>query len=121
LIIITWSQNSNDFQIKELESVAIPFFPEANGKPDWKVMSAYKGELNKYVKSNRSDETERVISSNRKTYNLYKTDEGIGSSVNEPPLSYGAKTFPSLYYHTKEKVENNKTELIEAFSKVITS
>lgn len=121
LIIITWSQNSSDFQIKEIESVAIPFFPETNGKPDWKVMSTYKGELNKYVKSNRSLEKERVISSNRKTYNLHKTDEGVSSSVNEPPLSYGAKTFPSLYYNTKEKVENNKMELIDAFSKIITS
>lgn len=121
LIIITWSQNSSDFQIKELESVAIPFFPETNGKPDWKEMSAYKGDLNKYIKSNRSDEIKKTISSNRKTYNLYKTDEGISSSVNEPPLSYEAKTFPSLYYNSKEKVENNKMGLIDAFLKIINS
>ncbi len=119
LIIITWSQNSSDFQIKELESVAIPYFPEADAKPDWKAMSAYKGDLNEYVKSNRSKDLEQKISSYRKTYNLYKTNEGISTSVNETPLSYQAKTFPSLYYKSKEKVANNRMGLIDAFLKII--
>lgn len=121
LVIITWSQNSSDFQIKELESVAIPFFPKANGKPDWKEMSTYKSDLNKYVKSNRSKEIEQKISSNRKTYNLYKTDDGISFSVNEPTLSFGAKTFPSLYYNSKKKVKDNKIGLVDALLKIINS
>lgn len=119
LIIITWSQNSYDFQIKELESVSIPFFPESNGRPNWKILSAYKGDLNEYIKSNRSKEIEQKISKNRKTFNLYKTTEGINSYVNEPPLSYEKKTFPSLYYSSKKKVKNDKMGIVDAFVKIL--
>ncbi len=119
LFIITWSQSSNDYQLKELDSLAIPYFPENNGKPDWKTMSSYKGELHNYVKSNRSTDWEDKISFSRKTYNLYKTDHGTGSTINEPSLSYGNKTFPSLYYNSKEKVENNRESLVNAFLKIL--
>lgn len=119
LLIITWSQKSSDFQIKELECVSIPFFPESNGRPDWTVMSAYKGDLNAYIKSNRSKEIEQKISKSRKTFNLLKTAEGINTYVNVPPLSYEEKTFPSLYYSSKMKVRNDKMGLVDAFLKIV--
>lgn len=120
LIIVTWSQSNKDFIIKELQSVAIPFFPEKDGKPIWKEMSRYKSALNRYVLSNRTKENEDIISKNAKTYNLTNDDGAMGSVVNEPILSYGAKTFPSLYYKSKNKSSENN-DFIKSFINILES
>ncbi|PWN58439.1 hypothetical protein [Chryseobacterium viscerum] len=118
-IIITWSQNSNDFQIKELEKVSIPFFPLKNGKMDWDYQNRYKAVMNKYVNQNKPENLHNEISKNGKTYNLIKEDNRIVQTVNEPPLSYGNKTFPSLYYVRKEKVSNNREVLLQYFNNIV--
>lgn len=119
LIIITWSQVSQDFQIKELDKVSIPFFPEEQGKIDWKYMAKYKGALHQYVNSNRNKEIENNISENAKTYNLTKEENTIKTNINEPPLSYENKTFPALYYSQKEKIQNNREGLADLFQKML--
>lgn len=117
--IITWSQNEPDFIIKELEIVTVPYFPEANGKPDWATINSYKKDMNHFVNQDKPDPILQKISNSYKTYNLVKKDESIDSVLNEPPLSYGAKTFPSLYYHSKVLVQDSSEKLPVLFSELL--
>lgn len=119
LFIITWSQTEDDVQIKELDLVAIPYFPTTKGKPDWKQMSAYKGDLNKYVHSNRQEKEENNIAQIYKTYYLNKENNKMTYAVNEPVLSYADKTFPSLYYSFQQKIEGNRRAVADVFKKLI--
>jgi hypothetical protein len=117
--ILTWSQAEHDFILKEVEIITMPHFPEKNGKPDWDYMNAYKRDMNRYVLSNKAKQQEEAISSKYKTYNLDYIPPGMSASINEPPLSIGDKTFPSIYYNSKELVRNSRQELVTKFIKLI--
>ncbi|MEO7081920.1 MAG: hypothetical protein ABIY71_10355, partial [Flavobacteriales bacterium] len=119
LFIITWSQSSDDFQLKELDRVAIPHFFQGSDKPDWKAMTSYKEDLHNYVNSGRSAALKTTIAGSRQTYTLHKAEHGIGITVHEPPLSYTRKTFPSLYYSSYAKVKNDRTSLAPALLKLL--
>ncbi|WP_313032031.1 hypothetical protein [Soonwooa sp.] len=114
-IIITWSQNNFDFQLKILDKVTIPYFPLKNGSIDWDYHNKYKAAMNKFINQNKPDSIYNSISNNGKTYNLVNDNSRINMIINEPPVTYGDKTFPSLYYKSKEKVENGKSHLLEYF------
>jgi hypothetical protein len=115
LLVITWAEDDQDFILKEIELVTIPFFPQVNGKPDWKIMEAYKADLNRYVSNNKPKEMEGKISRSYKTYNFEYTDGHMSSILNEPPTSYSSKTFPSIYYSFKELVSGKRNELVPLF------
>jgi hypothetical protein len=120
-LIITWAQKEDDFILKEVEIITIPHFPNKNGKPDWDYINSYKASMNKYVVSGKTEQHAKSISNTFKTYNL-KNDEGIiNSIVNEPPLSYGNKTFPSIYYHSKELTQKNREILVSKFVELLNS
>ncbi|MDM1501205.1 hypothetical protein HX071_03190 [Myroides marinus] len=119
-IIITWSQNNDDFQIKELEKIAIPHFPfKDDGKMDWDYHNRYKNAMSQYVNQNRQNNLFESICNNGKTYFIVKNNNNINSVFNDPILSLENKTFPSLYYHSKHKVENNRALLLEHFNSII--
>jgi hypothetical protein len=118
-LVITWAQAEEDFILKEIEVVTIPFFPQSDGKPNWKQMDAYKADLNRYVSNAKSKEIEEQISKKYKTYNIDYSEGQMNMQVNEPPTSYEAKTFPSIYYRYKELVKGNQSELLRLFSILI--
>lgn len=118
LLIITWAQDSLDFQIKELDRVTIPYFIKDN-RFNKDYMDKYRGALNKYVNKNRDKRFEDNIAENVKTYNLIKEGNSIKTITNEPVLSYENKTFPALYYSKKEKTQNNKEALVDVFLKIL--
>lgn len=117
--IITWSQGENDFILKEVETVTIPQFPIPKGKADWKYINSYKAAMNKYVISGKTSEQEKRIADNYKTSNFQNNDGEIKSIVNDPPLSIGAQTFPSIYYHKKELTKNNREALVTKFVELL--
>lgn len=120
-LIITWAKNEDDFILKEVEIITIPFFPNINENPDWNYINKYKDLLNKYTVSGKSELHAKDISDKFKTYNL-KNNEGIISSiVNEPPLSYENKTFPSIYYQSKELIKENREILASKFVELLNS
>ncbi len=116
--IITWSRHENDFILKELDSVAIPYFPQKDGKPDTTVMSSYKRELHRYVHSGRDKEIARQIAARYKTYSLKWDGRKSITRIHQPPLSYRDKTFPALYYKSKLIIKNNRTQLAEQFNRL---
>jgi hypothetical protein len=120
-LIITWSQGENDFILKEVEIITIPYFPNHDGKPDWNYINSYKASMNTYVGSGKTEKYEKAISSKFKTYNLINDEGTINSVVNEPPLSYESRTFPSIYYHLKELTKNNREALVAKFVELLNS
>ena len=117
--IITWAQNTTDFILKEIEIITIPYFPEKNGKPDWNYINAYKSDLNRYVNNNKQDNTKQKINKYYKTYNLEFNEPDMNMVVNDPPLSEQYKTFPSIYYKSKELVRQDRIELVNRFVQLI--
>ena len=118
-LIITWSQNENDYILKELELVTAPYFPTKNGKLNWDVVNAYKRDLNIFVNNRRQQKNFDKIAQAYKSYHLYKSTSGICIQVNEPPLEYGNRTFPSLYYSSKVLVKGSKERLKEDFQNIL--
>lgn len=117
--IITWSQNEEDYILKELELVTAPEFPQNNGKVNWDIVNAYKRDLNKFVNNGKQKSDFDNVANNYQSYNLYKVDTGIQSQVNEPPLSYSNQTFPSLYYSSKKLVEGTKGQIVADFKSLL--
>jgi len=119
--IITWAQFQADFILKEVEIITIPHFPYKDGKPYWDYINAYKRDMNKYVTKNKDQVEEKNIATKYKTYNLKYDDTTMNMVVNEPPLSYKHKTFPSIYYNSKELVQSGREELVNKFISLLNS
>lgn len=120
-LILTWAQSEDDYILKEVDIITIPYFPNKEGKLDWNYINAYKADMNKYVNSGKSEENRVSISNSYKTFNLIEDGGRVESVINEPPLSYDNKTFPSIYYHKKELVQNDKDSLIQKFKDILKS
>lgn len=119
--ILTWAPAEGDYMLKEVDTITIPYFPDKEGKPDWDYMDAYKAGMHRYVTSGKSVANEDAIAANFQTYNLITKDGRIDSVVHGPPLSYGDKTFPSLYYCRKELVQNGRASLVQRFIDLLTA
>jgi hypothetical protein len=113
--IITWAQSETDFILKEVEIITIPHFPDKDGKPNWDYINAYKRDMNRYVTKNKDQGEQKNIEQKYKTYNLDYDDVAMNMVVNEPPLSYENRTFPSIYYNSKELVQTGREELVKKF------
>jgi hypothetical protein len=120
-LILTWAQAEEDYILKEVDIITIPYFPDKGGKPDWDYINAYKGGMHNYVTAGKKAVDEAVISNKFKTYNLTEESGNVASVVNDPPLSYGNKTFPSIYYNQKELVQNDKQSLVQKFIDILNS
>ncbi|MEC3879043.1 hypothetical protein [Parapedobacter sp. 10938] len=119
--ILTWAPAEDDYMLKEVDTITIPYFPYKEGKPNWDYMNAYKAGMHRYVTSGKLVANEGAIAANFQTYNLIKKQGRIDSVVHEPPLSYGDKTFPSLYYCRKELVQNDQASLVQRFIDLLTA
>lgn len=64
---------------------------------------------------------EKLITDNFTTYNFQNEKGVINSVINELPISFDNKTFPSIYYNQKELTQCNREALVEKFIKIINS
>jgi hypothetical protein len=71
-LILTWAQAEEDYILKEVDIITIPYFPDKGGKPDWDYINAYKGGMHNYVTAGKKAVDEAVISNKFKTYILQK-------------------------------------------------
>jgi hypothetical protein len=116
--VITWSTINDDYILKEIESIALPYFPlAANGTIDWNYSKAYKASMNEYANTKNAKSQADLIAKG-KTFN-FSSGIPLNVIVNHPPLSIVNKTFPSLYYKYKKLNQGNKTELLTDFMEIL--
>jgi hypothetical protein len=114
--VITWSKDDLDFILKEIEVITIPYIPEGAG---WKVMNAYKSDLHNYISGGKPTELETQIANSYRTFNFEYSKSEMHLIVNDPPTSYGSKTFPSIYYRYKQLIEGKREQLLPLFKQLI--
>lgn len=96
-LTIVWSQSEEVVVIKILDAVT---FPEIKDRVD---NSSYAIELNMFRDviskdpKNMENKFYDSIRNKYQSYNLKYEGDRMGTVINEPPLSYGSKTFPFIY------------------------
>lgn len=117
LLIVTWAQDSVDFILKEVERIT---FPDLPFEKDWTLTNNYKRDMHEYsVKKDR--ESGMKISKNYHTYNLEYEDYSMKINRHAPPLTASEKTFPFMYYRTKDMVLCDDNELPKRFTARLTA
>lgn len=116
-IIITWSQHSLDFHIKEIDMVIIPDFTQW-WLFDWAYMMRYKNSLHEYA-NNPSEINENNICKSYSTLSLSYKNTRMDHQLHQPLLSRIDKTFPFIYYK-KKSLSNNEDELIKKINEFLT-
>jgi hypothetical protein len=118
--IITWATTNQDYILKEVDKISIPFFPpKENGTMDWDYSNKFKAAMNKYANS-KNEETKNKILANGNTFNFIRTDTNqISINYNTPPLSIVAKSFPFIYYKYKNLTINNYENLNTEFKNLL--
>jgi len=118
--IITWSTISEDYILKEIEKIALPYFRNnANGSRDWAFSNRYKAAMNKYSNT-KNDATKLIVANEGMTVIFVRTLlNQINVTTNVPPLSLEKQTFPHLYYSSKSLTQGNKNQLIDEFTALI--
>ncbi|MGV3761448.1 hypothetical protein [Parapedobacter sp.] len=118
--ILTWAPAEGDYMLKEVDTITMPYFKKTQDNRDWKYRDAYKAAMHRYVADGKLAANEDALAANFQTYHLIKKEDRIETVVNEPPLSYGDKTFPSLYYRRKELIRNDRASLVQRFIDMLT-
>ena len=111
LFIVTWSQQSDDYILKEVDIISFPDLPFAN---DWKRHGEYQKLMHDYANS-RDINVAKKIKDNFSTYQLVYDDAAIHLEYHQPPLKGKEKTFPLIYYRYKNKVQGRKERLPKDF------
>jgi hypothetical protein len=119
LLVITWAQHEDDFQLKEIEKVVIPCFKTTNGHRDWQRRTAYKEDMHRYANSGKSEAQQYTIAESYPTYTLRYEVPHMREHQHHPPLSYDDQTFPAIYYKNKELVQNNRNALVHKFDDLL--
>ena len=115
LFVITWSQNENDFILKEIEIITFPNLPYAQ---NWPLTNQYKAALHKFANAkNKANAVE--IANKYSTLNLKYQGAAMQSIINNPPLNIKNKTFPLIYYSYKQLIQGKKEELPNLFKSLI--
>lgn len=117
--IITWSTINYDYVLKEVDVITLPYFlKKQDGKMDWDYLNNYKGIMHKYATTKN-----KYLISRIETYGnslqFSKITNSVSSILISPPLSIANKTFPSIYYKSKNLTLNNKKHLSVEFSNLI--
>lgn len=111
LFIVTWSQQSDDYILKEVDIISFPNLPFSN---DWKRHGEYQKLMHHFANS-RDVNVAKIIMENFFTYQLVYDDAAIHLEYYQPPLSGKEKTFPLIYYRYKNKVPGGKEVLPKDF------
>ena len=115
LFIITWAQGQNDFILKEVGRITFPELPFAK---DWNKTNSYKRDMHNFVTTKKRDYGHKIAN----TYQSFilRYDHPImNREVFNPPLSAKNKTFPFIYYSSKQKVIGKMEELPTYFENLI--
>lgn len=121
LYVITWSENSNDFILKEIDQVVLPQFPREN---DWRLHGEIETNLHylaMYYRVNKeyAFRYAKWIASKTISYNLMYTQNHMNMIYNNPPLNPSLKTFPKLYYKFKHLEKDSRESLPILFLELI--
>lgn len=117
LFIITWSESSNDYILKEVEKVTLPDLPR---NKNWKLHNLIEENMHQLAVNYRTNKEYALkyadwIMKNTSSYNLEYIENFIKLIHNQPKLDLKEKTFPKLYYKYKHFEKDNKEKLPEEF------
>lgn len=107
LFIITWSQTSKDFILKEIEVITFPNLPFSS---DLKKHNEYQLLMHKYANS-RDKKVAAIIASQFSTYKLTYSPPQMRKDIQKPPLCGRDKTFPLIYYRYKKLEQGHEDRL----------
>ena len=113
LFVVTWSESSEDFILKEIDQVTLPQFPR---EKNWRLHNKIEENLHNlavYYRVNKDYALRyaKWISENTSSYNLSYNDGSMEMIFHSPKLNVANKTFPKLYYKFKHLEKNNKEKL----------
>lgn len=111
LLVITWSQNENDFILKEIEMITFPDLPYSR---NWSLTNQYKADLHKFA-NEKTRANAIAIADKYRTLNLRYQGAAMQSVINNPPLNTRNKTFPLIYYSYKQLIQGKREELPNLF------
>lgn len=115
LFIVTWSQQSDDYILKEVDIISFPDLPFAN---DWELHKQYQELMHRYASSRDVNAAEK-IKRDFSTYQLVYSHPVMRQVSLQGPLSGEGKTFPLIYYRYKNKVQGGKEDLPNDFLKLL--
>lgn len=107
LFIITWSQKSKDFILKEIDVITFPNLPFSS---DLKKHNEYQLLMHKYANS-RDKKVAAIIASQFSTYKLTYSPPQMRKDIQKPPLCGRDKTFPLIYYRYKKLEQGHEDRL----------
>lgn len=118
LFIITWSQNSTDFILKEVDVISFPDLPF--GK-DWTRHAEYQRLMHEFVNAQEMNKLSkaRLIASQFSSYKLSYVAPIMNQVYKEAPLSTKDKSFPYIYYKYKNFVQDSTDTLPNLFLELI--
>lgn len=109
--VITWSANSNDYILKEIDKIT---FPDLPGSKNWDLHNKIQKCLHCLASNHKSEKQvtyARWISGYVSSYNLYYNNSVMEKTYHKPNLYPKDKTFPMIYYKYKHFEKNNKENL----------
>lgn len=115
LFIITWSQKSTDFILKEVDVISFPNLPFSK---DWTKHGEYQRLMHE-VANTRDQNSARIIANQFSTYKLSYAAPVMSQVYKYPSLSAKDKSFPYIYYKYKNLVEGLADTLPDLFLKLI--
>ena len=103
LFVVTWSESSEDFILKEIDQVTLPQFPR---EKNWRLHNQIEENLHNlavYYRVNKDYALKyaKWISENTSSFNLSYKDGFMEMISHTPKLDFINKTFPKLYYKFK--------------------
>jgi len=108
LLVVTWSQEEEHFQLKEVEHITFPNF--GIGEDQWWVkMKAYKEDLHRFAQD--PGQADYKVLCGRRTMRLSLEGREVTEIYNQPPLSKGEGTFPHIYWKRKVVVTDDRSLL----------
>ena len=115
LFVITWAQGTEDFILKEVETIT---FPELPFDKDWNLHNCYKRDMHEFAVK-KDLESAKKIAQNYQSYNLVYLPPNMDKVPHDPPLSAKNKTFPHIYYKYKQIITSNAEDLPVRFISLI--
>ena len=115
LFIITWAQGSEDFILKEVDTITFPELPFA---ADWNKTAAYKQDMHNYAVTHDQHYGKRIIQ-NYQSFSLVYQAPIMNKVLHNPPLSAHNKTFPFIYYKYKVFISGHSDQLASYVNSLI--
>jgi len=107
LFIVVWSRKSSDYVFKEIEKIVFPEIPEAEVKTLKAILHKYSEEKSEQVYDN--------VCKSFDTYEFALDSGNITPILHHPDLSIELKTFPYIYYKSKEMFISEKENVVPHF------